>query len=96
VYGNICGIFAVKACYPVKNDCAKLIVYDNENEQYYTLITPEAHSTIKEWIAYRESDGEKITPESYLIRDYGKPLIQLTKTTTKEEQLLDLQHTQRK
>jgi integrase len=48
---------------------AKLIVYDGENEQYYTFITPEAHAAIKEWIAYRESYGEKINPNSYLMRD---------------------------
>jgi site-specific recombinase XerC len=48
---------------------AKLIVYDDENEQYYTYISPEAHAAIKEWIAYRESYGEKITPDSYLMRD---------------------------
>jgi integrase len=48
---------------------AKLIVYDGENEQYYTFITPEAHAAIKEWIAYRESYGEKITPDSHLMRD---------------------------
>ena len=48
---------------------AKLIVYDGENEQYYTYITPEAHAAIKEWMAYRESYGEKITQNSYLMRD---------------------------
>ena len=48
---------------------AKLIVYDGENEQYYTFITPEAHAAIKEWMAYRESYGEKITPDTHLMRD---------------------------
>ncbi len=59
----------VKHVIPVKNNCAKLIVYDDELEQYYTFVTPEAHAAIKEWLAYRESYGEKITPDSYLFRD---------------------------
>jgi site-specific recombinase XerC len=59
----------LKHVIPVKDGCAKLIVYDGENERYYTFITPEAHQAIKEWIAYRESYGEKISPESYLMRD---------------------------
>jgi integrase len=67
----------LKHVIPVKNNCAKLIVYDDELEQYYTFITPEAHAAIKEWIAYRESYGEKITPDSYLFRD-------LWPTTTNE------------
>src|SRR5918996_451492 len=49
----------LKHIIPVKNDCAKLIVYDDENEQYYTFVTPEAHTAIREWIAYRQSYGEK-------------------------------------
>lgn len=57
---------------------AKLIVYDDENEQYYSFISPEAHAAIKEWIAYRQSYDEKITPESYIMRD----LWQTTDTPT--------------
>jgi integrase len=59
----------LKHVIPVKNGCAKLIVYDEDREQYYTFITPEAHAAIKEWMAYRESYGEKITPDTYLTRD---------------------------
>ena len=60
---------------------AKLIVYDGENEQYYTYISPEAHAAVKEWITYRESYGEKITPSTYLMRDLW-PTTTDTSTTT--------------
>ena len=48
---------------------AKLLVYAGEPEQYYTFITLEACHALKEWIDYRASYGEKITGESWLMRD---------------------------
>ena len=58
----------------VKNNvlaAAKLIVKNTKinNREYYTFITPEAYYTLKDYMDFRELHGEKITPESYLIRD---------------------------
>lgn len=51
---------------PIKNSegtliAAKLIVYPGESEQYSTLMSPEAYDSIKGWMDYRISYGEKIT-----------------------------------
>jgi hypothetical protein len=48
---------------------AKLIVYAGEPEQYFTFISLEAYNALFDYIKFREFHGEKITGESWLIRD---------------------------
>jgi integrase len=48
---------------------AKLIVYPDEPEQYFTFMTPESYSAVKEWMDFRASFGEEITGESWVLRN---------------------------
>jgi integrase len=48
---------------------AKIIVYDGEPEQYFSFITPEAYNSLRDWMEFREKQGEKITRESWVMRD---------------------------
>ena len=62
---------------PIKNEnneviAAKIIVYAGTKEEYYSFITQEAFKTLEEYIEFRDSCGEKITGESWLIRDTWK------------------------
>lgn len=51
------------------NEVAKILVYPGDREQYYSFLTPEAYSALKDWMNYRSQCGENITKDSYVMRD---------------------------
>jgi integrase len=49
---------------------AKIIIDPGDPiEEYYTFCSPEAYKELKSWIDYREECGEKISGESWVMRD---------------------------
>jgi hypothetical protein len=48
---------------------AKMIVYAGEDEEYFTFISPEAWRALKQWMSYRETSGESIKDDSWVMRD---------------------------
>jgi hypothetical protein len=48
---------------------AKIVVYAGDVEEYNSFITPEAFLSLKAWMEFRSSYGEKITGDSFLMRD---------------------------
>jgi hypothetical protein len=48
---------------------AKMMVYRGESDEYLTFMTSEAYNALKDWMNYREQSGEKITKDSWVMRD---------------------------
>jgi hypothetical protein len=48
---------------------AKIIVYAGEDDEYFSFISLEAFNELQNWIKYRESSGELINDNSWLMRD---------------------------
>jgi hypothetical protein len=46
-----------------------MIVYGGDPEEYYTFVTFEAYHALKDWMDFRASYGEIISPESWVMRD---------------------------
>lgn len=58
---------------PVKKDgkivAAKIRVYAEEEDEYFSFISLEAWNELSQWIKYRQDSGEVITKESWLMRN---------------------------
>ncbi len=48
---------------------AKMIVYHDTSDEYLTFMTPEAYDVVRAWMDFREQNGEKITKDSWVMRD---------------------------
>jgi len=61
---------------PIEKDekivAAKLIVYSGDEDQYTSFISAEAYIELKKWIDLRKESGEKISEESWVMRDKAK------------------------
>jgi integrase len=47
----------------------KLLVYENDREEYFTFVTPECQKVVDSYLDMRSRYGEKIDNESFLIRE---------------------------
>lgn len=53
--------------------CKGVLIYENDQEEYWAFLTPEATKYLDEYFKDREFHGEKLKPESPVFRsDYGQ------------------------
>jgi integrase len=48
---------------------ARVLVYAGTPDWYISLLTPEAYREVEAWIKFRNQCGEKISPDSWVMRD---------------------------
>lgn len=48
---------------------AKIIVYAGEEDEYFSFISKEALESLKDWMRFRETSGEPIDQDSWVMRD---------------------------
>lgn len=48
---------------------AKVIIYADEDEEYFSFISREAFDALSDWMIYRKHSGEAVTGESWLMRN---------------------------
>jgi predicted nucleic acid-binding Zn ribbon protein len=48
---------------------AKIVVYAGDEEEYLSLITPEAYHELEKWMNYRRESGEAINGNSWVLRN---------------------------
>ena len=48
---------------------ARIVVYGDDDDEYFSFISREAFEALHEWMAYRKQCGETITKESWLMRN---------------------------
>src|SRR4051812_3010651 len=58
---------------PIEKDdkvvVAKIIVYAEEEDEYFSFISVEAYKELKSWMDYRSFSGEQVNEDSWLMRD---------------------------
>ena len=53
----------------ISGDVYKITIYENDAEEYFSFITKEAYDAIQSYLQMRERFGEKLSPDSLLIRE---------------------------
>jgi len=53
----------------ISDNCASVLIYEHDTEEYQIFLTPEAWNYLKEYFKQRETNGEKLTANSPIFRN---------------------------
>lgn len=71
--GIIDPILKLKHIEEIPNDCKAVRIYDGSREGYWAFLTPEANSSLDNYLNSRKRNGEKLTPESPVFTNSERP-----------------------
>lgn len=66
-------VIRMKYVEDMPNGCKSIRVYDGSKEGYWAFLTPEATDSLNRYLASRKRNGEELTEESVLFRNYDNP-----------------------
>ncbi len=70
--GVIDGNFTMKYLEDISEGCKAVLLYSDENEEYWAFLTPEASASLDEYHEERRNKGEVIDSDSPIFRrDYS-------------------------
>ncbi|ABX13115.1 tyrosine-type recombinase/integrase [Nitrosopumilus maritimus] len=71
--GVIDGNFTLKYIHDMPEGCKAVLLYPNDNEEYWAFLTPEATQALDEYHEERRQKGEELTDNSPVFRrDYSR------------------------
>ena len=66
-------VIRMKYVEDMPHGCKSIRVYDGSKEGYWAFLTPEATDSLNRYLASRKRNGEELTEESVLFRNYDNP-----------------------
>jgi integrase/recombinase XerD len=66
-------VLRIKHLKEMPHSCKAVRIYEGSKEGYWAFLTPEASSSLENYLNWRKSKGELITPESILFQNYENP-----------------------
>ena len=81
--GVIDGNFTIKYLYDMPEGCKAVLLYPNDNEEYWVFLTPEASQALDEYHEERRQKGETLDENSPIFRrDYscGKKVLPMQRS----------------
>ncbi|KAG2473631.1 MAG: Integrase family protein [Nitrosopumilales archaeon] len=66
-------VLKLKHLADMPHDCKAIKVYDGSKEGYWAFLTPEASKSLDRYLKWRKFNGEELSDESVLFKNYENP-----------------------
>jgi len=73
----------IRNVFQMPDECKAVLIYEDDKEEYFVFLTPEASLVLDQYLEQRRKDGEYLSPESPLFRTNYRIGIQKAEPMTK-------------